>query len=238
MQQQTTCNSAVILLYTLVGVLFASISPIGRLFSSAAATSQRSVTIGRPMQVMVLWYTNASASTTSLDADLYANKLLAGKPFVVDSNRGAANGIFELSLEGPGAHLYVVEPNFPIVHQTYVNLYVRPSETSRIFESHLSSRDFRMDLVARDYATKERLASHVKEPFELFDSSTASLSSRTNSAPQFDSDLYVFSVYEDSQLGTIVGTVRARQSSDEQRSGDRHKPDVRYTSLIGADSNL
>lgn len=169
-------------------------------------------------QTMVYWYTNSSSDNN--------------QPVVIDTNRGL-NGTFELTLEGADAHLFTVEPSYAVVRQTHVNLYVKSSELYA-FDRDQARRMYQLDLVARDFGPKVRMSSKVRVTIELIDTS--------NNAPRFDSDLYVFSVYENSQLGTTVGTVRART---DRREGDapagkyhRTPNDVRYTSLVGMDSNL
>lgn len=192
---------------------------------------QRAEAMGAPLRPMVQWRRNASAAANG-DDDASGPQLM-----VVDSNRGA-NGTFELSLEGADAHLFAIEPNYAVVRRTHVNLFVRlrneqVSRGSLWLEMGHPPQDrnrvFQVTLVARDFGSGGRLAARAKVAIELVDATS-------DSAPQFESELYVFSVYENSQAGTIVGSVRAR--ADLQAAAPTAAPELRYTSLTGADNNL
>lgn len=183
-----------------------------------------------PAGQVVQWYTNASLARARPEpaSDQPATVRTAnGRPMVLDLGLGS-NGTFELHLEGPDAHLFQLEPSYPVTRQAAFNLFVAPDATRSSFDrEHWAAQAegpklFQVDLVASDFGAGQRLSSRIRCSIELLDAN--------DNAPQFDLELYTFSVYENAQVGQIIGNVRARDLDRGQR--------VRYVSLSGHDAHM
>lgn len=174
---------------------------------------------------LVKWFTNSSDTGSSLIDTL--SKSMNGQPTVLDLGLGS-NGTFELSLEGTDASLFQLSPTIPATKQSTFSLSVSPEANKSLFDHELmrsmSRNSFTVDIVAKDFGTPQRQSSRIRCLIELLDTN--------DNAPQFESDLYTFSVYENAQLGQLVGTVRAKDADSKQAGR------VRYTALTGQDSNL
>lgn len=177
---------------------------------------------------IVRWYTNSSETGDSLVDNL--SKSLNGRPSILDLGLGP-NGTFELTLEGGDSELFKIDPSFPITRQTTFTLTVANSEllNETVFDHDTLQTGnrrsyFSLDIVARDFGSPQRQSSRVKCSIELVEVN--------DNLPEFESDFYSFSVYENAQIGTLVGSVRARDL-DSAEGGQ-----VRYTSLAGLDNNL
>lgn len=178
----------------------------------------------------VRWYTNASSnvapqmgSPSSLVEQLLRS--FGNRPLVLDLGLGA-NGTFALSLEGQDAHLFQMEPSFPVSRQTTFNLWAAPEANRSVFDRDSSSDrrvQFSLEIVARDFGTAQRESSRIKCQIELLDVN--------DNAPQFENELFTFNVYENAPVGHIVGQVRARDV-------DSNSSPPRYTALTGKDSRL
>lgn len=182
----------------------------------------------------VQWYTN-NTNHKFQHQETTANELnlLNGRPLAIDLGLGA-NGTFELYLEGPDAHLFELEPKYSVTRQTAFNLYVQKealkSLVDRRTESGSSDRTVELSLVAKDFGLPERMSSRVKLSIELLDDGSNA------KPPQFEQDIYLFPVYENAQLGQVVGSIKARLEEPEKQPTKPQR--VRYTSLTGLDSQL
>lgn len=175
-----------------------------------------------PSGMAVHWYTGAHHGQDSTNARLEHGNLDSiaphngGRPLAVDLGLGQ-NGTFQLTLEGPHAHLFRVEPSLPVTKQTSISLFVAdqlaPSNWS-LFDresGQLVQPSFQIDLVARDFGSPKRMASKIACQIDLID--------LDDNKPQFESDLYAFSIYENALRGQTVGFVRARDADSTPTSG-------------------
>lgn len=177
----------------------------------------------------VRWYTNSSETGSPLIDNLI--KSFNGRPSILDLGLGS-NGTFELSLEGQDAQLFKIDPSFPITKQTTFTLTITDEINTNLFNGTTFDRDlqqqqrtfFNLDIIARDFGSPQRQSSRIKCLIELIDIN--------DNSPQFETDLYTFSLYENAQIGTLVGQVKARDV-DSGEAGQ-----IRYVSLNGVDSSL
>ena len=171
---------------------------------------------------LVGWYTNFSSSSSPAPKADSLQSYIFRRPVALDLGLGS-NGTFELSLEGPDAHLFELEPEYQVQKQTSFNLFVAARANMSLFDrdNELPPRTFQLELVARDFGSP-RLSSRIRCAIELLEVN--------DNAPQFESDLFSFSVFESAPLGQVVGVLRARDPDRGQR--------VRYASLTGRNSNL
>jgi hypothetical protein len=229
-------------------------SELGRTDAELAAgrgDPSTSAEAGGSFGQLVQWYASKNQSAAELaggsglqqDLQLQQQLLRAsrGRPMVVDFGQGL-NGSFELSLEGPDAHLFELEPSYPVSKQSLFNLFVAPNANRSLFDFDAAgrtggaeppARSFHVELVARDFGSPHRLATRLKCLIDLVDIN--------DNAPQFDQDLYTFSIFENAQLGQILGSIRARDM--DRLAGTAgvlsgHQQRVRYTALSGRDSHL
>lgn len=174
---------------------------------------------------LVKWFTNSSDTGNSL-IDTFS-KSMNGRPTVLDLGLGS-NGTFELTLEGQDAQLFQLDPPIPVTKQTTFSLSIAPDANRSLFDHEIlksmSRTGFTVDIVAKDFGIPQRQSSRIRCLIELMDVN--------DNAPQFESDLYTFSIYENAQLGQLIGSVRARDA-DSKQAGK-----VRYTGLTGQESNL
>lgn len=175
----------------------------------------------------VRWYTNSSETGSPLLDNLI--KSFNGGPSILDLGLGS-NGTFELSLEGPDAQLFKIDPSFPVTKQTTFTLVIT-DENNNLFNETTFDHDtqeertfYNLDIVARDFGSPQRQSSRVKCMIELIDIN--------DNSPKFESDLYTFSIYENVQIGTLIGQVKARDI-DSGEGGQ-----IRYVSMNGVDSSL
>lgn len=186
-----------------------------------------------PQGNIVRWYTNSSETGDPIIDNL--TKSFNGRPLILDLGLGS-NGTFELSLEGSDAQLFKIDPSFPITKQTTFTLTVSDENNNineTTFDHDISTSSssqsnkgifFSLDIVARDFGSPQRQSSRIKCLIELIDIN--------DNSPEFESNFYSFSIYENAQIGTIVGQVKARDI-DSGEAGQ-----IRYTSLNGLDNKL
>lgn len=182
-----------------------------------------------PVGQAVQWYTNGSAPSSEAKRKLVdANQ---GRPLVLDLGLGL-NGTFELSLEGRDAHLFQVEPSLPVARQASLTLLVSDKLAQSnwsLFDREHSARaggapSFELDILARDLGWPQQMGSRIHCRIDLLD--------MNDNSPQFESDLYSISVFENAAKGSLLGTLKARDP-DSGRSGK-----VRYGPLSGRHSQL
>lgn len=191
-----------------------------------------------PSGQLVRWYTNGSSPTTSTsttngDSSSSSSSSPFVRPIVIDLGLGQ-NGTFQVHLEGPDAVLFRLEPSMPVAKQSNLMLFVAdsvaPSNWSLFDRDSPNGRDqFRLDLVARDFGQPHRLSNRIHCQIDLLE--------LNDNAPQFESDLYSFSVYENAQRGQLVGQVRARDP-DANSASNSKQLGLKYGPLTGANSNL
>lgn len=168
-----------------------------------------------PSGLCVQWYTNGTQSGSN--------------PTVIDLGLGM-NGTFQLTLEGPDASLFRIEPSLPISRQSSLFIFVADSLAQSnwsIFDrdSVGARQAFNLDIIANDFGSPHRMSSRIHCKIELVDSN--------DNPPQFESDLYSFNVYENAPRGHIIGAVRARDPDHQLNSGR-----VRYGTLSGRGNHL
>lgn len=179
-------------------------------------------------QPQVHWYTNTStSSSTSLSSALVDQllKSLGNKPIFLDLGLGA-NGTFELTLSGRDAHLFQLEPSFPVSRQTTFGVSVASGVNRTLFDLDTAPKhrsQFSFDILAKDFGSAQRQSAQIHCLIELLDAN--------DNAPQFDSDLFAFNVYENAVVGSLIGQVRAQDP-------DANFGPIRYTSLTGRDTRL
>lgn len=186
---------------------------------------------GQPQQQLpVQWFTNLSHWQASLADDSLRQLVLEaarGLPLMLDLNQGP-NGTFELSLEGEQAHLFRVEPSYPVSRVAGVHVFVAPGANRSLFDRDLfpaeQTRSFQFELVARDFGPVQRQETRVRCLVELLDAN--------DNAPTFERELYSFQVYESAAEGQLVGAVRAHDADS------RGLDTLKYSSLTGKDSQL
>lgn len=188
-----------------------------------------------PSGLAVEWYTNGTRvgttqSSSQLVDNIYPNDPDSTRPLVRDLGLGL-NGTFKLSLVGEDARLFRIEPSFPISRQATFTLLVvdsLPASNWSLFdrESSNSKQTFKLTIVAQDFGSPQRLSTRIECQIDLLDTN--------DNVPQFETDLYTFSVYENAQKGQLLGTIRARDPDIASAGSAR----VRYGSLTGHGNQL